>query len=51
MYIGKAPDTVCDQAMRYNLKWAIFNNAYINEKIQFYVQNAILNEPLEDELL
>lgn len=37
--------------MRHNPKWAIFNNAYINEKVQFHVQNAILDEPLEDELL
>lgn len=51
MYAGKAPDTVRDQAMRHNPKWAIFNSAYINEKIQFHVQNAILDEPLEDELL
>lgn len=51
MHIGKAPDTVRDQAMRHDPKWAIFNHAYINEKIQFDVQNAILNEPLEDELI
>lgn len=50
-HTGKAPDTVRDQAMRHNPKWAIFNNAYINEKVQFHVQNAILDEPLEDELL
>ncbi|KAK3934352.1 hypothetical protein QBC46DRAFT_368262 [Diplogelasinospora grovesii] len=48
---GKAPDAVRDQAMRHNPRWATFNSAYINEMIQFDVQNAVLNEPSEDGLI
>ncbi|RYO96655.1 hypothetical protein DL764_007436 [Monosporascus ibericus] len=48
---GKAPDAVRDQAMRHDPKWATFNKAYINEKLQFHVQNAVLDEPTEDGLI
>ncbi|KAL7786357.1 FluG domain-containing protein [Trichoderma ceciliae] len=48
---SKAPDTVRDQAMRHDPKWATFNSAYINEKVEFHVQNAILDEPLEEDLI
>lgn len=37
--------------MRHDPKWATFNNAYINEKIGFHLQNAFLEEPTEDSLL
>lgn len=37
--------------MRYDPKWATFNNAYINEKVQFHFQNAFLDEPTEDSLI
>ncbi|RFU74047.1 domain containing, partial [Trichoderma arundinaceum] len=48
---GKATDTVRDQVMRHDPEWATFNSAYINEKVQFHVQNVVLDEPLEDELI
>ena len=34
------PFAVCDQAMRHNPKWATFNAVYINEIVEFYIQNA-----------
>ncbi|AEO61012.1 hypothetical protein MYCTH_2310784 [Thermothelomyces thermophilus ATCC 42464] len=37
--------------IRHDPKWATFNNAYINEKITFHLQNAFLEEPTEDSLL
>jgi len=48
---GEAPDAVRDQAMRHNPKWATFYCAYINEMVQFHVQNAVLGEPTEDGLI
>jgi hypothetical protein len=37
--------------MRHDPKWATFNSAYINEKVQFQLQNAVLDEPTEDGLI
>jgi hypothetical protein len=37
--------------MRHDPKWATFNSAYINEKVRFGLQNAFLDEPLEDGLI
>jgi hypothetical protein len=37
--------------MRHDPKWATFNSAYINEKVQFHLQNAVLDEPTEDSLI
>jgi Protein of unknown function (DUF3435) len=37
--------------MRHDPKWATFNNSYINEKVQFHLQNAFLEEPTEDSLI
>jgi len=37
--------------MRHNPKWATFNAAYINEMVEFHVQNAVLDEPTEDGLI
>jgi len=37
--------------MRHNPKWATFNAAYINEMVEFHVQNAVLGEPTEDGLI
>src|SRR5262245_29202791 len=51
MLIGSAPDAIRDQAMRHNPKWATFNAAYINEMVEFHVQNAVLDEPTEDGLI
>lgn len=50
-YIGKTSDAVRDQMMRHDPKWATFNSAYINEKVQFHLQNAFLEEPTEDGLI
>lgn len=48
---GKAPDAVRDQMMRHDPKWATFNSAYINEHVEFHLQNAYCNEPTEDALI
>ncbi|KAK3935373.1 hypothetical protein QBC46DRAFT_453549 [Diplogelasinospora grovesii] len=48
---GKAPDAVRDQMMRHDPKWATFNSAYINAKVKFHLQNAVLHEPHEDALI
>ena len=48
---GTAPDAVRDQMMRHDPKWATFNSAYINEKVEFHLQNAFLDEPMEDGLI
>ncbi|KAK6841024.1 hypothetical protein PG987_001884 [Apiospora arundinis] len=48
---GKAPDAVRDQALRHDPKWATFNNAYINENVEYDTQNAFLDEPTEDKLI
>lgn len=37
--------------MRHDPKWATFNSAYINAKVKFHLQNAVLHEPHEDALL
>lgn len=42
---------MCDQALRHNPKWATFNRVYINEKVEFHLQNAFLDELMEDSLL
>lgn len=49
--IGNASDAVRDQMMRHDPKWATFNSAYINEKVEFHLQNAFLDEPMEDGLI
>nr|ODN82566.1 hypothetical protein L203_05375 [Cryptococcus depauperatus CBS 7841] len=48
---GNAPDSVRDQTMRHDPKWATFNSAYINELVEFHLQNAFLDEPTEDALI
>lgn len=37
--------------MRHDPKWATFNSAYINENVQFDIQNAFIDEPSEDSLI
>ncbi len=37
--------------LRQDPKWATFNKAYINAKVKFHLQNAVLHEPHEDALL
>ncbi|KAK0637170.1 FluG domain-containing protein [Bombardia bombarda] len=48
---GSAPDAVRDQAMRHDPKWATFNAAYINEMLEYHVQNAATDVPTEDGLI
>ncbi|KAK3938085.1 hypothetical protein QBC46DRAFT_460441 [Diplogelasinospora grovesii] len=48
---GKAPNAVRDQMMRHDPKWATFNSAYINVRVKFHLQNAVLHEPHEDALI
>lgn len=49
--LGNAPDAVRDQMMRHNPRWATFFNAYLNEEVEFHMQNAFLDEPTEDSLI
>jgi hypothetical protein len=37
--------------VRHDPKWATFNSSHINEKVQFHLQNAFLEEPTEDSLI
>ncbi|KAK4118382.1 hypothetical protein N657DRAFT_675587 [Parathielavia appendiculata] len=44
-------DAVRDQMLRHDPKWATFNSVYINAKVKFHLQNAVLHEPHEDALI
>lgn len=48
---GKASDAVRDQMMRHDPKWATFNSAYINEKVEFHLEKVVADEPTEDCLI
>ncbi|OAQ58761.1 FluG domain-containing protein [Pochonia chlamydosporia 170] len=48
---GRASDAVRDQMMRHDPKWATFNSAYINEKVQFHLERVVADEPTEDCLI
>ncbi|KAB5514914.1 FluG domain-containing protein [Coniochaeta sp. 2T2.1] len=37
--------------MRHDPKWATFNSAYINAKVKFHLQNAVIHEAHEDALI
>ena len=37
--------------MRHDPNWTTFYNAYLNENIEFDIQNAVLGEPRKDSLL
>ncbi|KAH6876713.1 hypothetical protein B0T10DRAFT_520891 [Thelonectria olida] len=47
---GDAPDPVRDQMMRHDPAFLTFQNAYLNEILNFDVQNAFLEEEKETEL-
>lgn len=47
---GDAPDSVRDQMMRHDPKFATFFNAYLNENAKFDLQNAFLEEEKEVQL-
>ncbi|OQV09690.1 hypothetical protein CLAIMM_13783 [Cladophialophora immunda] len=42
---GKASDVVRDQMMRHDPKWETFNSVYINEHVEFDLQNVYCKEP------
>ncbi|EFY85694.1 FluG domain-containing protein [Metarhizium acridum CQMa 102] len=48
---GRASDAVRDQMMRHDPKWATFNSAYINDKVQFHLERVVADEPTEDCLV
>lgn len=37
--------------LRHDPKWVTFYGAYLNEKVQFHLQNAFLDEPTKDSLI
>ncbi|KZL63688.1 FluG domain-containing protein [Colletotrichum tofieldiae] len=47
---GNAPDSVRDQMMRHDPKFATFHGAYLNEKVNFDLQNTFLEENTEGQL-
>lgn len=47
---GNAPDAVRDQMLRHDPRFATFYDAYINEIAQLHLQNAFLEEEMEDLL-
>ncbi|GKT43643.1 uncharacterized protein ColSpa_03824 [Colletotrichum spaethianum] len=48
--LGNAPDSVRDQMMRHDPKFATFHGAYLNEKVNFDLQNTFLEETTEKQL-
>jgi hypothetical protein len=49
--LATATEAVRDQVMRHNAKSAVFNGAYINERVRFDVQSAVLERPSADGVL
>ncbi|KAH6699577.1 hypothetical protein ACHAQF_009103 [Verticillium nonalfalfae] len=47
---GNAPDVVRDQMMRHDPRFAMFHGAYLNERVNFDLQNTFLEEETEDQL-
>ncbi|KAG6829647.1 hypothetical protein H0H87_010612 [Tephrocybe sp. NHM501043] len=47
----QASEPVRDQIMRHHAGSDTFRSSYLNQKVQFDVQNAVLGEPLETQLL
>ena len=48
--LGNAPDAIRDQMMRHDPKFYTFQSAYLNEIAKFHLQNAFLEEEMEDQL-
>ena len=46
-----ATSAVRDQVIRHKTNSNTFNEAYVNERVRFHVQNAFLERPSEDSLL
>ena len=51
MCLGAATDAVRDQVMRHNPNSAVYNGAYINERVPFDVLSAVLERPSADGIL
>ena len=49
--LGSATDAVRDQVMRHLPNSAVYNGAYINERVRFDVQSAVLERPSADGIL
>ncbi|KAH9237194.1 hypothetical protein K456DRAFT_51001 [Colletotrichum gloeosporioides 23] len=47
---GNASDSVRDQMMRHDPKFATFHGAYLNENVNFDLQNTFLEEKTEQQL-
>lgn len=47
---GNAPDAVRDQMMRHDPKFLTFHDAYLNQMVEFNLQNTFLKEQTESEL-
>jgi len=43
-FLGAATTSVRDQVMRYNPQTGVFCRFYINEKVRFIVQDAVLDQ-------
>jgi Protein of unknown function (DUF3435) len=50
-FLGDATDAVRDQVMRHNPNSAVYNGAYINERVPFDVLSAVLERPSADGIL
>lgn len=48
---GTATDAVRDQVMQHNPNSAVHNRSYINERVRFDVQSAVLERPSADGVL
>ena len=48
--VGGAPDPVRDQIMRHDPRFFTFQDAYLNQNVEFDLQNALLGEEQEEEL-
>ncbi|KAH8882112.1 hypothetical protein GQ53DRAFT_753940 [Thozetella sp. PMI_491] len=47
---GNAPDSVRDQMLRQDPRFFTFQNAYLNQIANFHLQNAFLEEEMEDQM-
>jgi hypothetical protein len=43
-FVGAATTAVCDQVLRHNPQTRVFYGSYINEKVRFIVQDAVLDQ-------
>ena len=43
-FLGAATTSIRDQVMRHNPQTGVFCGSYINEKVRFIIQDAVLNQ-------